>query len=211
MLAMLFAFPLPSITMASEKEFDSEKMLSELGSKLELSKEELERLKPILKSKNEKLKQSMHDAVDKGFIQAGELADILDAISKDAEEQVKDFLNSEEVTRLRDYLKKLDEDALRKTKDKLVEELTEVLKLTEEQIAKLRPVIEESVVQLSEMLEALTKAGKANWDDFKQQYEKFSQELRKKMEDVLDNKQLERLERYQEEQEKKIQSVFFTV
>ncbi|NOQ46958.1 MAG: hypothetical protein GQ559_09865 [Desulfobulbaceae bacterium] len=199
-----------SVVLAADEEFDSEEILSNLESQLELSSEKLSRLKPVIDAKSAELKKSMHETVDKGFMQLEELNSKLDAASRDAEKKVSEFLNSEEIEKLKDYLSKIDEDAIREMKEKLDAELSAVLELTEEQAAKLKPLFEDSLTQLSEMLERLAKEGSKNWEEFRGQYENLSKELREKLQDTLDSEQMKRLDRYNEEKKEKIQVALFS-
>lgn len=200
-----------SIASGAEEEFDSDKMMSELESQLKLSSEELSKLKPMIDAKSKELKESMHGAIDNGFVQLDELTKSLDAVSKDAQQKVEDFLNSEEMKKLKDYLSKIDEDAVREVKDKLIAELTAVLELTEEQVIKLKPILEDSLTQLSEILGELTKEGSRSWEEFKRQYELLGKELKEKLQGTLDKEQMKRLDKYHEEKKEKIKTTLFTV
>lgn len=202
---------LVSSASAADKEFDSEQILSDLESKLKLSSEKLSRLKPAIDEKSAELKKSMHESVDKGFVQLDELSEKLEKVSKDAEKKAVEFLNSEEMDKFKDYLSKIDEKAVKEMKDKAVADLSAVLELTEAQVAKLKPVLEDSFTQLSEIFTGLAKEGNKSWEGFKQQYEKFSGDLQEKLQDTLDKRQMEKLKRYNEEHKVKVQkALYFT-
>ncbi len=194
---------------AGDDNFDSEKMLSELEQELKLEKEQLSKLKPTIDAKSEELKKSIHETVDKGFVELNEMKQKLDEVSKEAELKVAAFLNSEEMQKLKDYLSKIDEDAIKQAKDLLVAEISEVLVLTEEQLDKLRPVLEESMDQLAEMTSNLAREGSKSWAEFKNQYEELSQALKEKMKDTLNREQLKKLEKYNEDKKEKIHQVLF--
>lgn len=193
----------------AEEQFDSEKMLSELESQLELNSEKLSKLKPTIDTKSEEMKKSIHEMVDKGFVQLEEMTVELDKMSKETEAKVRSFLNSEEVKKLKDYLNKLDKEAINEAKNKLVAELSEVLELTEQQLNKLKPILEDSMEQLSKMIEKLAKEGSRNWDEFKRQYEEISNELKDQMQETLDSSQMKKLEKYNEEKRDKIREFLF--
>lgn len=194
---------------AGDDNFDSEKMLSELEQELKLKNEQLAKLKPTIDAKSEELKKSIHETVDKGFVELGEMKLKLDKMSKDAESKVAAFLNSEEMQKLKDYLSRIDEDAIKKAKDLLVAEITEVLVLTEEQVVKLQPVLEESMDQLAEMTSNLAREGSKSWVEFKNQYDELSQAMKEKMKDTLNGEQLEKFEKYNEDKKEKIHQILF--
>lgn len=196
---------------AGDKEFDSEKILSDLEYNLELTNEQLARLKPAIDEKSSDLKKSMHESIDKGFVQWDKLSAKFDKVSKDAEKKAGEILNSEEMTKLKDYLNKIDKKAVKEMKDRAVADLSAALELTEEQLVKLKPIFEDSYIQLGEILAGLAKEGNKSWEGFKQQYGQLSKDLKGKLQDTLDNNQMKKLEKYNEEKKVKIQEELYSV
>lgn len=190
-------------------DFNSEKMLSDLEKQLKLSREKLEKLKPALDAKSAELKQSMHDSIDKGFVELEQLSEKLDAVSKDAEKKVREVLTSEEMQQLQDYLSKIDKDAINRVKETLIAEFSAILKLSEEQAVKLKPIIEDSFNQLAGIMDRFAREGMKSLEDFKTQYDQLTKELNKKLKDTLDRDQMESLEKHSEELKVKIQDTVF--
>ncbi len=153
----------------------------------------------------------MHESIDKGFVQLHELSKKLDSVSKDAEIKAEEILNSEEMEKFKDYLSKIDEKAIKELKAKAIADLSAVLELTEAQVAKLKPVLEDSYTQLSDILSGLAKEGNKSWEGFKQQYEKFSVDLQEKLQETLDKRQMEKLKKYNEENKVKVQKALYSV
>ncbi len=193
---------------AENETFNTEKMISDLNDKIELSKEQWEKLKPVLGEKSEELKKSINEHVDKGYIQMEEMSRKLKGVSEDTEKKLETFLNSEEMQKLKNYLNELDEEAIKEAKDRLVAEFSEILVLTEEQVDKLKPVLEDSMSQMSEMIQELADRGSSGWEEFKKQYKSLTEELKKKLEDTLDRKQMERFEEYKQDKRDKIEIAF---
>ena len=200
-----------STAFATENEFDSEQILSDLESQLKLSSEQKASLKPAIDAKSAELKKSLHESIDKGFVQLDKLSETLESVSRDAEKKAEEFLNSEEMNQLKDYLSKIDKKAINEMKDKAVANLSAVLELTEEQMIKLKPVLEDSFAQLGNIFNDLAKEGSRSWEGFKKQYEELSEELQEKLQDTLDREQMKRLEKYNEEQKEKIQKALYSV
>jgi len=200
-----------STAFATENEFDSEQILSDLESQLKLSSEQKASLKPTIDAKSAELKKSLHESIDKGFVQLDKLSETLESVSRDAEKKAEEFLNSEEMNQLKDYLRKIDKKAINEMKDKAVANLSAVLELTEEQMVKLKPVLEDSFAQLGNIFNDLAKEGSRSWEGFKKQYEELSEELQEKLQDTLDREQMKRLEKYNEEQKEKIQKALYSV
>lgn len=196
---------------AEDEAFDTDKMISDLNDKIELSKEQWEKLKPVLGEKSDELKKSINEYVDKGYVQMGEMSGKLKEVSEDTEKKLEAFLNSEEMQKLKNYLNELDEDAIKEAKDRLVAELSEILALTEEQVSKLKPVMEDSMSQMNEMIEDLADRGSSGWEEFKKQYKSLTDDLKKKLEETLDKQQMERFEEYKQEKQDKIEMAFASV
>lgn len=209
-LTVVVLFMLSGAASSTENaEFDSEKMLSDLEKKLQLSQEQLQKLKPALDAKSAELKKSIQESLDKGFIEYEKLSKKLDDVSRDAEKKVEQALTSEEMMQLRDYLRNLDKDAINKAKDSLIQEFSALLELTEEQAEKLMPVLEESFSKLAEMLDLLSEQGIKSWDDFKLKYDDLIKDLREKLQEILNNKQMESFENHSDELKDKIHETVF--
>ena len=195
MVALLFM----SAAYAEREQFDADKMLSDLESQLNLSGEKLDKLKPAMDAKSEELKKSIHESVDEGFMQLENLSTQLDAASKEAEAKLKEALSSEEMQQLKDYLNKIDGEAINQIRDELVAQLSEFLKLTEEQLAKVKPILEDSFNQLGELLDQLAREGGKSLEKFKSQYDQLNGELKQKLNDNLNPDQIKSLDTNREE------------
>ena len=156
-------------------------------------------MKTALDVKSEELKKRIHESVDQGFMQLGELSTQLDAASKEAEKQLREALSSEEMQQLKDYLNKIDGDAIKQIRDELVAQLTQFLKLTEDQIAKVKPILEDGFNQLSEMLTRLQQEGGKSLDEFKRQFDSLNEDLKQKLRDNLDGEQIKHLDTHRDE------------
>ena len=208
--AILAQALLSSPVFAVEEEFDADKMLSELEQQLQLSSDKLSKLKPALDAKSAELKKSINASVEKGFMEFDALSGQLDTATSEAEAQLKDALSGEEMQKLKDYLGKIDRDAIASIQQGLVEELEKFLKLTEDQIAKLKPVLEDAFKQLSEMLERLAREGNKTLDQFKQEYTTLNTDLKQKLADTLDGEQLKSLDAHRDELREGIGEALFS-
>lgn len=196
---------------SGDKSLESDTMLSDIEKELNLPKEELDTLKPSLDEKSNDFKQSMHDAIDKGFLGFEELSKKFKATSEDIQAKTNELLTSEEAKKLRDYLNKVDKAAIKQAKDSLVTELSALLKLTEEQAKKIEPVLSESFNDLSSLLGDFMKSGSDNVDQFKSQFDQITKELKEKLQEHLDKEQMETLEKHNQELKEEIQQAVFSV
>lgn len=211
LLPVVLATAAIPVYSADSEEFSSEKMISDLEKKMDLTREQWEKLKPVLDEKSKELSQEMKDSVDRGFAELDKMTKKFDSMSKNAEQKVKDLLNSEEAMKLREHLAKIDQEAIDKAKEEMIAKLNELLELTEEQAKKLQPVLEDSFNQLSDKIMGLTEEGTRNWIEFKEEFDKLTQDLYDKVKETLNQEQMQKLEKYNEDQKEDIQRTLFTV
>lgn len=212
-LGFLLSFGLfvVSVQGAEPEEFNSEKIISEIEKKMDLSREKWEQLKPVIEEKSKEMSEGLKESVDKGYAELEKMTKKFDSMSKDAEQKVKDILSSEEAMKLREQLAKVDKEAIDNAKKKMIADLNELLALTEEQAQKLQPVLEDSFNQLADKIQQLAKEGSKDWTEFKQDFEKMTRDLYDKVRETLDDEQLEKLEKYNEDQKEDIKKALFTV
>ena len=197
--AILAQVLLSSPVFAAEDEFDADQMLLELEQQLQLSGDKLSKLKPALDAKSAELKNSINASVEKGFMELEALSGQLDSATREAEAKLKEALSGEEMQKLKDYLGKIDRDAIASIQQSLVEELEKILRLTEDQIVKLKPVLEDAFRQLSEMLERLAHEGNKTLDQFREEYKKLNTDLKQKLVETLDGEQIKSLDAHRDE------------
>ena len=200
-----------SVQSADTEEFNSEKIISELEKQMDLSREKWEQLKPVIEEKSKEMSEGLKESVDKGYAELDKMTKKFDSMSKDAEKKVKDILSSEEAMKLREQLAKVDKEAIDEAKAKMIAELNALLALTEEQAQKLKPMLEDSFNQISDRVQGLAEEGTENWNEFKEEFEKLTKDLYDKVQETLDDEQLEKLEKYNEDQKEDIKKALFTV
>ena len=192
------------------EEFNSEKIISELEKQMDLSREKWEQLKPVIEEKSKEMSEGLKESVDKGYAEIEKLTKKFDTMSKDAEQKVRDILSSEEAMKLREELAKIDKEAIDQAKEKMIAELNELLALTEEQARKVKPVLEDSFNQLAEKLQEVAKEGSQDWNAFLKDLERLTKDLYDKMQETLDDEQLEKLEKYNNDQKEDIKKALLT-
>lgn len=204
--ALLMVLTSWTVSFALEKEFDSAELIKELEETLKLSSEKLSELKPLLDARSKELKGVIDESMEQGFLQIEEFNRQLDTISRDAESKVRDFLSSDEYLKFKEYMRKFDRQAVEEAKQRVVDDLTGFLELTEEQITELQPVLESTVEQLNEAFTELAVTGSRNWEVFRERYKQLLDDLGRKMNDYLDREQLEKFDKYKEQKLKTIQA-----
>jgi len=196
-LLLVFGFPVLSTAGNGEEQFDTDKILTDLEEELKISSDKLEKLKPSIDEKSKGLQKSIAENVDKGFVHFEEFKSSLETVSKDIEKDVKNFLSSDEYVKFKQYLEKIDKEAIENAKNKIIEDLTELLALTEAQVEKLKPILEDSVNKLNSAFDTLAKEGGKSWSQMKDYYQRYTEELRSKLKDILDKDQMKKFDEYQ--------------
>ena len=171
-ILVAFVLMLSVLPAYGTDEFDTEKMITDLEQKIKLSQEKLEKLKPALDEKSTELKKSIHESIDKGFAELEKLSKNFETLSKDAEKKVQDVLTSEEMQQLQDYLKNIDKEAIQRVNETIIDEVSALLELTEEQVVKLKPMLDDSFNQLADLLNDVSRKGTESLGEFKTRYNK---------------------------------------
>ena len=200
-----------NLAFAESDEFSTDRMMKDLEEQMKLSSEKLEEMRPALEQKSRELEQEINKTVEKGFVELQSLSDQLESASKDAEKKLEEALNSEEMKALQDYLNSIDEQTIADIEKKLAEALTEFLALTEDQIDKIIPILQDGFEQLAELLDRLEKEGRKNLESFAEDFEELNRELKDRLDESLNGDQLEKLEKHREELKNKINTEVFEV
>jgi hypothetical protein len=198
---------------AQKEEFDTDKMLKDLEQQLRLKKDEYDKLKPeleqALQAKSKELNQSINEAVDKGFVELEKMSKEMEAASEQARQELEKALNSEQVQELKAFLNKLDKDAIKAVYQELLDELTKLLALTQEQIEKIGPVIKQALEKQAELLRRFAQDTGKKFEQFRKEYEALSADTQRKLKDTLDSGQLEKMDKHMEDIKDKIQDKVF--
>lgn len=201
---------LPAFSSENDR-LNAERILSDIEEKLQLSKEKLDKLKPALAAKSAELQKGMQESVDKGFVEFEKFSDTLDTLSERAVKDMQEALTGEEMQQLKEYLGKLDKESIDRVKDTLVEEFSALLDLTEEQARKVKPIVEDSLLQLSQVVERYAKEGAKSLQEFKAEYDKLVGDLREKLKDILNKGQMDSFEKHNKELKEKAKETVIAI
>ena len=188
-----------SSTFAAQKEFNIDEMTRQLESELKLKREEYNKLKPelekALEGKKKELEQSIDESISKGIVELDRMSRELDAASKEAQKKLEQALSSDQVKDLQAFLESWDKEAIEAAYENLLAELTKLLEMSKEQIAELAPVIKETLKKQAELLRKFAADAGGKFEQFREEWEALSKELRQKLDKTLDSKQLEKMDK----------------
>ncbi len=209
-ITLLLSFIVSSLSYADNERFDSDKMIVEIEEQMNLSRKKLDELKPVLDTKSRELQESINESIEKGYLEMQSLSKKLEQASKDAEKQLNDILESDEIRELHAYLESIDKEAIAEIEDRLAEALSELLELTEDQVSKIQPMLEDGFQELGKMLEQLVEQSERDLEDFQKRFNDLNEGLKKQLEDSLDEKQIRELDEHRDELQEKIRVELFT-
>jgi polyhydroxyalkanoate synthesis regulator phasin len=211
MTFLSLVIPACSSFATGEEKLTSEAIMQQLEEMVQLNSEKMAKLKPEIDATSEKLRKMIHESVDKGFVRMEEFSKQFDEVSRETEVKVKEFLTSEEYEKFKNVLTKIDKEALQETKNEIVQDMNDLLELSEEQMNELKPVLEDSVNKMNEMLDTFAKDGADSWAEVASKYDEMSKELKEKLQEILDGSQLEKLEKYKKEKRNKLKEELIEV
>ena len=199
---------LPGFAYGEQSDVDA--MLQEMEKQLQISKDRFEAMRPelrsALESKSEALSKEFDAALTQGLIELEQMGNSYSEATSAAEARLDELMRSDEMNELRSYLSQLDEDALREARDQMVQQFIEVLQLTGEQIAAMKPIIEEKLENLGKILESYKKAGKSSLEQFRKEFEAETRDGIEQVETILNPEQMEEFERQLDAIQEAIQS-----
>lgn len=211
---MLVSLFLNASACSNTDDFEAEKMMSDIEKKLRLSSEMFEKMKPdlqkALEQKSKELKYSINEQVDKGFVDLDMMSKKLDAASVVAKSNLEKTLNGDQLKELKSFFASIDEEAIKKAREKLLNNLTMKLELTADQLEKLKPIFRDYLVQASELLRQASKQESDDFEKYREKSELLAKEMKGRLEEALDSKQMKELEKQLKEVRDRVKEKVFT-
>jgi hypothetical protein len=193
------------------EQLDPERIRKGLEQQVALTKEQWERVKAVIAELSPKLREAVDEARAQGFLDLENLARSLTAAAEQARRQLSEFLSREQMESVKKFLDALSQATIEEIRNALVEELTLFLKLTKEQIERLRPIIGEEIEGLSRLLNRLTTAPDWSLEDFMSRFEPLQEEMRRRIGEALDSDQVRDLKERQDRLRHLIQQAYFGI
>ncbi len=194
LLAAMLAMPLPVVSA----ELDVDELLKDLEDRLDVAKDRMEYVQPklrdALEDKNSELKSSMDEAMERGLVELENMGEKYSKATEEAGDKLRDVLESDEVEQLKSFLAELDEDAIREARDRLSEQLTELLELSKDQIDDIKPLLSEMLEDLGKVLHNHMKDAESSFEKFRDDFEKEGKKRRERFEEILDSDQIRKFE-----------------
>jgi len=195
------------------KDFDTDKLLKDLEGQLELADERMDELEPqlrdVLDSKSKELSSSLDQAMERSIIEIESMSKDLEKASEEAQMKLEQALESEEIEKLKSFLAGIDKEAIEEARNSIVDHLTEILELTQDQISALAPVIKKDMEKRSELLRNYMNDMERDFDSFSGELEDIGKQSAQRFEELLNSDQLKKLEDQLEQIKERIRTEIF--
>jgi hypothetical protein len=189
--------------------FEPDKLLSYLEQRLSLTGEQLDGMRPVAVTITDALNKTLDTWSEQGFVDLHSLGDDLLPVADEARSALQQVLDTGQMEEFEAFLANLDEEALEAIRNSLVEKLAVALKLREDQVKKLKPILRQHVEQLGTLLSGFAGASDRSFEEFSASYDMLRNETRDKLKDVLDADQFRRLTAQQDEIRERVRALLF--
>lgn len=194
--------------LAQRKKLLPDNLLSDIDKELNLAKDKLSELDPILEKKSDELLELVDKEVDKGFL-------ALDSLNKEVEQKVdglkkelESVLSDKNLQELANFLANLDENMIATIRQEIINQAAKRLDLTPEQLEKVAPILGVSLDKRGKLLEEFLKQGPEALEAFNLDNDKLRQDMNARLTKILTPKQMQGLEQWQTEVGGKIDKLF---
>ena len=117
-----------------------------------------------------------------------------EAASQVSSEKLQALLESEEMIELKEYLAGLDREAIARARDELVAEFARGLELSAAQLNALKPLLEEKLQNLGNILKRYLDQGRSDYEQFRVAFEAERQQNAEAIREILDSQQVQKFE-----------------
>jgi hypothetical protein len=193
------------------EQLNAERIMAALEQKLILSREQWNRVRPVIEQQSQNLRKAIDEARAQGFLELEFLRKRFAAATEQARGQLDEFLTREQVEKIENLLEELHQFTIGEIRNALVEVLTRFLKLSRDQIERLQPIFRDEIQKRSRLLSNLATAPDISFEDFMTDFEALQDETRQRVSEALDPDQVRALEKRQDQLRKLVQKSYFWI
>ena len=193
------------------EQLNAERIMAALEQKLTLSREQWNRVRPVIEQQSQNLRKAIDEARAQGFLELEFLRKRFAAATEQARVQLNEFLTREQVEKIENLLEELHQFTIGEIRNALVGGLTRFLKLSRDQIERLQPIFRDEIQKRSRLLSNLAIAPDISFEDFMTDFEALQDETRQRVSEALDPDQVRALEKRQDQLRKLVQKAYFWI
>jgi hypothetical protein len=193
------------------EQLNTERIMAALEQKLTLSREQWNRVRAAIEQQSQKLRKAIDEARAQGFLELEFLPRRFAAAAEQSQVQLNEFLTREQVEKITNFLEELHQATIAQIRNALIENLARILRLSRDQIERLRPIFSNEIQKRSRLLSNLATAPDMSFEDFMTHFEALQEEMRQRASEVLDPDQVRALEKLQHQLRKFVQKAYFGI
>ncbi len=193
------------------EQLNAERIMAALEQKLTLSREQWNRVRPVIEQQSQNLRKAIDEARAQGFLELEFLRKRFAAATEQARVQLDEFLTREQVEKIENLFEELHQFTIGEIRNALVGVLTRFLKLSRDQIERLQPIFKDEIQKRSRLLSNLATAPDISFEDFMTDFEALQDETRQRVSEALDPNQVRALEKRQDQLRKLVQKAYFWI
>ena len=193
------------------EQLNAERIMAALEQKLTLSREQWNRVRPVIEQQSQNLRKAIDEARSQGFLELEFLRKRFAAATEQARVQLDEFLTREQVEKIESLLEELHQSTIEEIRNALVGVLTRFLKLSRDQIERVQPIFRDEIQKRSRLLSNLATAPDISFEDFMTDFEALQDETRQRVSEALDPAQIRALEKLQHQLRKLVQKAYFGI
>jgi hypothetical protein len=182
-----------------QKALAADNILDVFDSRLNLTPEQREKIRPIIENLSTALVTTIDVWVAQGFVDLDELYEQMTPVMEDLKTRCEMILESEQFKTVSQLIAGLKENATEIIRFAVVEQMSVRLDMTPEQLKQVRPILREHLVKISNLLQDFTANSDWSFEEFKASYENLESLLRERLKDKLNSDQIQKLTNFQSE------------
>jgi hypothetical protein len=191
------------------KEFQPAQLAADLKARLQLTEDQVAQIRPLLKEQMDTLRTVIEDYKEQGMAGPQALKAEMQKFRDDLKAKIVPLLTDDQQQKLQAYFEELREKANKTIQDRFMEKLAERLKLTEEQIKQIAPIMKENAEKRRELVEKFQEQGREALKAFREEHQQMEQETAQRLKDLLNAEQLQEFQKIQDELKEKIRQRIF--
>ena len=171
----------------------AENLMAVLAHTLDLNSELQQKIMPLVEELSSGLIAVIDSWVEQGYIDLSELSTQLAPVLDMFEQEMADYLDSEQFALLKSRVQKIKGNAVEVLRHLAINQIAGYLEISPEQLVQLRPILHEHFVQISEVITQVSQNPERSKEMLVSAYEEVAAELQINLSSILSPAQMEQV------------------
>lgn len=187
-----------------KRDFQPAQFLTDLRERLKLTEDQTAQIRPLIQEQVQNLRDLMEQYKTQGIAGRQSLQAEIQKFREEVKSKITPLLTDAQKQELQKYYEEIREKANETVKEGIVKNFADRLKLTQEQLKQVTPVLKENIEKRRELVEKFQEQGREAIKSFREEHQKLEEETAQRLKDLLNSDQLKELQELQEELKEKI-------